>query len=178
MRQNIIVSVVANKTWNDNVKTSIALIFGVAIFTFFMSSLAISKIIRIPLSEMVSRSTIIAVGTVVHIEKTKGKFKFDENEYEQYKATIHIEDLIKGDGALKEVDVYYLPSISDEATFTVGDRAIYFITTSEDRTVLVQGYGGKVKIENDVVDTLFIRDEPDTQNIVIFLQKIKNFMQQ
>jgi hypothetical protein len=178
MRQNINASVVADKTRNNDMKTSIVVIVGVAIITVIMSSLASSKIIEFPLSEMVSNSEIIVVGTVVHTEKTKDTVKFDGNEYEQYKATIHIENMIKGNGALKEVDVYYLPSfVSLEATFAVGDRAIYFIKTSEGRTILVQGYGGKAKIEKDVVETRFIRGEPDTQNFGIFLQKIMKLIQ-
>lgn len=134
---------------------------------------AISKIILLPLHEMVYEAELIIIGKVLQIEKTDNKH--EEYGYE-YQVRIEVEETIKGDKTIKNIGIYYFPSISIEPEFSLNERAIFFVKIWEGKYTIVQGYGGKVVIENDEVKPLYIKDEEKVQKLQTFIQKIRKFI--
>ena len=132
-----------------------------------------SKIILLPLQEMVEEAELIIIGKVMQIEKTDNKHR----EYgDEYKVTIEIEETIKGDRAIKDVDIYYFPTLSVEPEFVIRERCIFFMKTWKGRHTIVQGSGGKAVIKNNEVSPLYIKDEEKAQKLQLFIQKIKKFI--
>jgi hypothetical protein len=154
-------------------KISAGFFVGVSLMLLMFSPTAWSDVLPFLLGDMVSNSELIFIGKVTRIEKTTNQNKSIGVEH---KATIQIEKMIKGSGELKEVDAFYWPDISTDPNLAVGERAIFFIKTWEGKYTLVQGYAGEVKIDNDVVNTMFIKDEPDAQPMGVFLDKIKKLI--
>lgn len=131
------------------------------------------KIILLPLHEMVGESELIFIGKVLLVEKTNNKHKEFGDEY---KATIGVEKTIKGDSLIKELDIYYFQDLSVEPEFSLNQRSVFFVKIWEGRYSLVQGYGGKVVIENDEVRPSYIKEEEIPQKLQVFIQKIKNLL--
>lgn len=132
-----------------------------------------SKIILLPLQEMVEEAELIIIGKVLQIEKTGNKH--EEYGYE-HQVTIEVGETIKGDKTIKNIGIYYFPSISIEPEFSLNERGIFFVKTWEGKYTIVQGYGGKVVIENDEVKPLYIKDEEKVQKLQTFIQKIRKFI--
>jgi hypothetical protein len=131
------------------------------------------KIILLPLHEMVGESELIIIGKVLVVEKTNNKHK----EYgDEYKATVGVEKTIKGDSLIKDFDIYYFPDLSVEPELSLNQRCVFFIKIWEGKYTLVQGYGGKVIIENDEVRPSYIKEEEIPQKLQIFIQKIKKLI--
>lgn len=131
------------------------------------------KIISLSLHEMVEEAELIIIGKVLLIEKTSNKHV--EYGYE-YKVTIGIEETIKGNQIIKDINIYFYPTLSIEPEFSLNERSVYFIKKWEGKYTVVQGYGGKVAIENDDVKPLYIRDEEKTQKLQIFINRIKKLI--
>jgi hypothetical protein len=132
-----------------------------------------SKIILLPLHGMVDEAELIIIGKVLQIEKTSNTHK--EYGYE-YKVKIEVGETIKGNPLIRDVDIYYFPTFSIEPEFSLNERGIFFIKIWEKKYTVVQGYAGKVAIENENVKPLYIKDEESIQNLQIFIQKIRKFI--
>ncbi len=101
--------------------------FAVSVCIFILivfSTVALSKIALLPLTEMVEKAETIAVGRVVQIEKTDEQYE----AHPFYKATISIKRILKGDQATQNIDIYFLPEREDEARYSLNDKSIFFIT--------------------------------------------------
>jgi hypothetical protein len=133
------------------------------------------KIIEYPLDKMVEKSKMIVVGTVVKITDPTRKVNVMGFSYDEAVATIEIERIILGTYEEKQIDVPYLPRISIEHGFQIGERCVYFIGEWKERNVIVQGYGGAIPIDKaDNVQVLYILGEQKRQLLKNFIQRIKD----
>lgn len=150
---------------------------GFLISIFFlivsMSNTSSAKVMRWPLKKMVEQSKLIVIGTVLKIENTN---IINDKYGNEYKAIVSIEEVIKGEKIIDTLDLYYYPKISTEPDFIVNEKNIFFIKTWGNKYRTVQGYAGKIVIENNKITHLYIMNEEKTQDIKFFIAKIKKFL--
>jgi len=146
----------------------------VTIFLFlsiFVNS-SVSKIIMLPLYQMVNDSEIIFIGKVININKFYNSNI--ENSYKQ--VVVHNEETIKGTISTKNITIYSTAFITTEPPFVVGEKAIFFIKKWNSQFTLVQGYAGKVAIQNDIAKPQYILNEDKVQKTQDFIQKIRKII--
>src|SRR6266480_4489708 len=83
-----------------------------------------------PLSQLVENSELILIGKVIKLERT-GTTNFGAEEVDQYRASIEVEKMLKGDSDLKEVPVYFHLH-PEQPQFRIGERAILFLIKRKD----------------------------------------------
>lgn len=138
----------------------------------FLITLGFAKVLPYSLKKMVGNADWIILGKVTEIRKTD--IKNEEYGYE-HEVTIKIEEIIKGT-LVSTIAVRYFPTLSTEPVFSVNERAIFFIKRWKEKNVIVQGYAGKVSIDNEHVKIISINNEGSTQNLKKFVNKIKEFV--
>lgn len=142
------------------------------ISAIFQPVVGIAKVLPISLKEMTNEADWIIIGSIKEIKKTD--VKHDEYGYELL-VKISVEEIIKGETA-KSVEVQLFQDLSTEPEVSLNERAIFFIKSWKGRNVIVQGYAGKVSIDNEHVKIISIKDEAPTQNFQKFVNKIKKFV--
>jgi len=150
----------------------IKILFTIFLFLFLFAESSVSKIIMLPLCQMVNDSEIIFIGKVININKyNKANI---ENSYKQVK--VHPEEIIKGNISTKNIAIYSTAFISTEPQFVVGEKAIFFIKKWNSQFTLVQGYAGKVAIQNGIAKPQYILNEDKVQKTQDFVQKIRKIV--
>jgi len=133
-----------------------------------------AEIIPFSLKEMVSASELVVFGEVVDIKKRKYE---DERFGQGYLAKIRIKEILKKEITEiiePEIDVSFLPGLSIEPRFNLKEKVILFLGKSGKTYHLVQGYAGKVTIEDGAVYVQAIYEEPGEQSLKGFLEKIRD----
>ena len=92
---------------------------------------------------------------------------------EEYVAKIKIEQNIKGDYDGLDIEINYYPDFSPDPDFMVEKRSVLFIRVWKERYRIVQGYRGLVEINNDIVNSSNILNEPEKEPLNAFIDKIK-----
>jgi|MudIll2142460700_1097286.scaffolds.fasta_scaffold184374_1 hypothetical protein len=129
------------------------------------------KLHEIPLDEMIDKSKLVVVGKVVRIAEEPTTKDPKDSLFLKTVATIEVEQIILGSYEDKQIDVTYYPRLSSEARFVMSERCILFIG---ERNLIVKGYAGKIPIEKDKVEVLYILGEQKRQLLKDFIQRIKD----
>jgi len=160
-----------------------SLLMVLMMLTLLVAFRANATLVPYPLEKMVNKAELIVIGEVIRLERTNIKFKNYRRPLNR--ATIQIETVLKGERGKQEVDVFYLPVV-EQPDFKMGERAIVFIYTFEDRYWVVQGMMGEVIIESklkpdltreEVVEPFNIVGENHEQPLDEFLGKIRTLLQ-
>ncbi|MEW6665591.1 MAG: hypothetical protein AB1512_10290 [Thermodesulfobacteriota bacterium] len=129
------------------------------------------KVIEFDLKRMTVKARLIIVGSVTKVVET-----LNDDPYGKGVASIEVEEVIKGGPTEKHIDVHYAPRAGEEAGFLIGDRCVFFITDWKGNPHILQGYAGKIPIEEGYVRVLFIRGEEKKQALEHFIQRIRDVM--
>jgi hypothetical protein len=129
------------------------------------------KLHEIPLDEMIDKSKLVVVGKVVRIAEIPTTKDPKDSLFLKAVATIEIEQIILGSYGDKEIDVTYHPRLTFEARFVMSERCICFIGEGN---LIVKGHAGKIPIEKDKVEILYILGEQKRQLLKDFIQRIKD----
>jgi hypothetical protein len=141
----------------------------------FITDPAISKetLRELPLTEMVKRSNIVVLGKVVKVKKSATSNHRKESAFDEVAvATIAIEQVILGSYEDEQIDITYYPRLIFESHFWIGERCILFLMG--ERNLVVHGYAGKIPIQKERAEVLYIRGEPKNQTLKDFIEQIKN----
>lgn len=153
-------------------KLSKILVLTVFINMTLMVTPGLSKVLPYSLKEMVGEADWIIKGKVIEIRKTDTK----DNEYGyEYDVSIKAEKVLAG-YSLSIINVRYFPNLSTEPSFSVNERAVFFIKRWQDKNVIVQGHAGKIIIDNNYVKNIHIKDEEPTQSLRKFINKIEKIV--
>lgn len=142
------------------------------ISAIFQPIIGIAKVLPLPLKEMIKEADWIIIGRIKEIKKTD--IKHDEYGTELL-IKISVEETIKGEPA-KLVEVQLFQNLSTEPEVSLNERAIFFIKTWKGRNVIVQGYAGKVTIDNEHVKIVSVKNEAPIQKLEKFVSKIKELV--
>jgi hypothetical protein len=129
------------------------------------------KLHEIPLDEMIDKSKLVVVGKVVRVAEEPTTKDPKDSLFLKAVATIEVEEIILGSYEDKQIDVTYYPRLSSEARFVINERCILFIG---ERNLIVKGYAGKIPIEKDKVEVLYILGEQKRQVLEDFIRRIKD----
>ena len=137
-----------------------------------LSSVALDRLALLPLSYMVEKTEIIAIGKVVKVQKTTEK----RDNLSFSKTTIEIERTLKDNRHTRSIDVFFFPGGEDEPEYSLGDKSIFFIHKFRGKFVVLQGYAGKVDILNNEVRNIHMYKEPSDQRLDGFIDKIEKLI--
>jgi hypothetical protein len=132
-----------------------------------------------PLSQMVEHSELILIGKVIKLERN-GKTKFGAEEVDQYRASIEVDEMLKGDSGLKEVPVYFHLH-PEQPQFKIGERAVLFLIKRKDHFRVFNGIHGELPIVDyppghyKVTPTSIV-GEPKEQSLDDFIDKIQRLV--
>jgi hypothetical protein len=147
-------------------------LFTLSLFVLLIAvTPCMAKIKEYPLDKMVDRSKLIVLGIVVRIMEPSRAKGAKDTPYGEAVAIIEIEQIIIGSYEKKQVDVTYYPRLSEGAHFEIGERCILFL---DERNALVQSYAGKILIEGERAEVLYILGEQVRQDLKDFIQRIKD----
>lgn len=142
---------------------------------------AVGMVVLVPLREMVARSRLIVIGSVTGIHETTETHKTQDgsgkkSDLRWWKATFALESVLKGSPDLKRVEVYYLPQLTVEPKFNLGERCLLFIDDNLGRQMVVQGYSGKVTLVGNRAKDILISEQEGEQDAATFIEKIKKLL--
>jgi len=138
------------------------------------SSVVLGKLQLLPLSYMVEKAEIIAIGRVVKVEQTSEK----RGEALLSKATIEIEKTFKGNRHTKTIEAFFLQDTEDEPKYSIADRSVFFIHKYRGKLQTLQGYAGKIDIANDEARNIHMHRESSNQQLDGFINKIEKLLKQ
>jgi hypothetical protein len=139
-------------------------------------------VVLLPLRDMVTRSRLIAIGKVTAVHETSEVHKVPTAGLEKvsdlrwWKITFALESVLKGQPNLKTVDVFYLPQLTVEPQFKDGERCLLFIDDNLDRRMVVQGYSGKVTLDDGRAKGIMISEQESEQDAAAFVEKVKKLL--
>ncbi len=145
--------------------------FAVAVLILIggLTTVCHSVVVEFDLERMIWASRLIVVGKVIKIVETA-----DREPYHRGVATIEVEQVLKGSFGKTPIVLHYMPRLSTSAGFDIGERCLFFINDWEGKDSVVQGYAGKLRIEDGTVYVSHIRGEEKTQKLDDFIEKVKS----
>lgn len=127
-----------------------------------------------PLSEMVEKAEFIVIGEMVKMEKIG--MTFSGGKVAEYRATIEVEQTIKGDPSAKTLQIAATLDFEDSPKYEMGHRSVYFVYRGDGR-LWILGMGGEIPITDNIVKPLWIPGEPKEQGLDGFLRRIREYLQ-
>ncbi len=167
----------------------VAFLIAMLVVTGVQAPPAHASFITITLEEMIRESELIVIGTVTNKGETTGEtFEVGKQEFRRllpfYIATITVTSVVKGSPSLNELKVNYSDLAGVTPLLNLQERAVFFVTTLrgdeqgawKGKQVVLQGVGGELLIEADMVKTPYIKDEPKEQKLNDLLEKIRRIL--
>jgi hypothetical protein len=131
------------------------------------NALEAASIVPVPLSEMVSESSLVVLGQVDSVTLVCGPCP-EPNQRELFVANVKVRTTMKG-SVDSNVPVYF----SERDTLQRGQHAILLLRPWRDGFATVQGYGGRIDISGDVVPRIYAPGEPLNQSVENVIDKIR-----
>jgi len=119
-----------------------------------------------------SSGTSITIVAPKATEDNPISHKTNQETPTKYRVALHTIEVIKG-SVEREVEVFYSDEWSFEATLRPDVTYLLFLKKRGPEFHVVQGYGGRIVIEDHVAKGIHMDREAGTQNAETFIKRVK-----
>ncbi len=139
----------------------------------FFCSISYAVLPLLSLRELTDGSDTIVIARVQNVIDTKRYLDVPENKIRLkiFEGELKICRLLKGNPSFRKITISYFPQMSEPVELSVDEKAIFFIKDVKNRHFVSNNT--VLKIEDGMVVDIYMKDQENTQDVNVFVQKIE-----